>query len=170
MITMLIIHLIGKVGAGKSFFYEKFLATYPYFDIKKIYETTGIQSNELNQMGDYHEFNYKIQLELSVKLELAQKHDQTLIIESSGMNIYLNDLISRIKNRDLYIIWVDCEIADHIYTERPYAERINKLFQAKIVNNNLPFHTKFDWDVKYFTVTPPEHVLALHPELKKCVL
>lgn len=167
---MLIIHVIGKVGAGKTTFIEKYLSQYPCFDIKKIYEQTGFTSNNLSDIGDYTEFNNNLYQLLSQKIRTAIDSQTPLIIESSGMNQYLNKVIYLIKDLDLYQIWVDCEIADRIYDERPYAERINKLFQTKIVNGHILFHTRFDWDVKYFTVTPPDHVLALNPKLKECIL
>lgn len=167
---MLIIHVIGKVGSGKTTFIEKFLPGYPCFDIKEIYESTGIQSNELNMYGEYAHFMAEMVKGLTAKIILANKTNHILIVESSGMNQALNTCILQIKPLDLYQIWVDCEINPKIYTERPYADRINKVFQSKIVNSNIMFHTKFDWDVKYFTVRPPDHVLALNPKLKECVL
>jgi hypothetical protein len=168
---MLIIHLIGKVGSGKTYFYEKFLAAYPRFDIKSIYEKLNIQSNELTDPRLHAEFNTTLVNDLWATIKNATlQQSPVVVIESSGMNTMLNASILHIKQLDLYIIWVDCEINDQIYQERPYAERINRVFQSKMVNNNLPFHTKFDWDVKFFTVTPPDPVLALNPELKKCIL
>jgi hypothetical protein len=168
---MIIIHLIGKVGSGKTTFYEKYFAAYPKFDIKTIYEKMNIQSNELNDPGIHAEFDATLKEDLRSVLKNAKlQQSPVVVIESSGMNQTLNNLISQIKELDLYQIWVDCEINGAIYQERPYAERINRIFQAKIVNSNIIFHTKFDWDVKLFTVTPPAHIIALNPELKKCIL
>lgn len=167
---MLIIHVIGKVGAGKTTFIKKYFSKYPFFDIKKVYEKTGITSSNLREGAEYSEFTNTVYEMFTEKMRKAVEKKQPLIVESSGMNVYLNHLLSLVKDLDLYQIWVDCEITDTIYAERPYAEGINRVFQARIVNSNILFHTKFDWDVKYFTVTPPDHVLALNPKLKECIL
>jgi predicted kinase len=136
----MIIHVIGAVGAGKSYFIKNYLKEFNSFDIQSVYETHGINPSHLKNLDVYHQFSSA--LASTIENYFSFK-DEPLVIESSGINKGLNRIIQRYTTK---IILVHRKIPKELYQQRPYAEKLNNIIFREIANNRLKYDVRIDLD------------------------
>ena len=127
----MILHIIGPVGVGKTYFIKRFLKKYHIFDIQTIYNKYGFGPNDLRNPEIFRQFKSAIENTFQT---FFQKSKEILVVESSGMNRSLNQTISKYPNITILLLR---PIPESIYKERPYAESMNAQFNEYYKNNMI---------------------------------
>ncbi len=118
----MILHIIGPVGVGKSFFIKKFLKKYHVFDVQTIYKKYGFGPADLRNPQVFQQFKAAIENTFE---SYFLKSKEILVVESSGLNRSLNQTITKYPNLTVLLLR---QIPESIYNERPYAREINTQF------------------------------------------
>ncbi len=155
-----IIHVIGFVGSGKTWFISKFLRDFECFDIKDIYEEAGFEPGQLyNNPTAYAQFQGA--LEYKIDQLMNNLPDEWLVVESSGINRALNATLLKFLS---YHIWVDQSIERikeaGIYRSRPYAKSLNRVLAEKMQKGEITHDMVYSMEEQRFKSPLP-------PDLKK---
>ena len=143
-----LIHIIGYVGAGKSTFIEKFLKKFPRFDIKDIYQKNFFSPKDLqNNPEKYFQFQTALDYSFSQYYkDLEINQIPVGIVESSGINRALNNILRRFYVYRVWIIPFDLNlIQSKIYKLRPYTEELNNYLMEKFEKNEVPFNNQYNF-------------------------
>lgn len=166
-----ILHVIGLVGSGKTFFIQKFFSNIPTFDIKQIYEDFGFTPKDLHKQPEkYTQFQRALQIKLNQFLDFIKIHKFPIVlVESSGINQALNHILNQYNN---YRIWIKADISRmkslNIYTKRPYAEKLNDHMLGLKKNRKILFNNEFDFkSLEFSNSLPPILKTDLDPFKKK---
>jgi len=154
-----LIHIIGYVDAGKSTFIKKYLNEFPIFDIKDIYQKNFFSPKDLqNNPEKYLQFQTALDYSFSQYYKnLEINHFSVGIIESSGINRALNNILRRFYVYRVWIIPFDLNlIQSKIYKIRPYAEELNNHLMEKFEKNEVPFNNKYNFMDESFMKDLPE--------------
>jgi len=145
-----IIHIIGYVGAGKSTFVKKYLGKFPIFDIKDIYQNNFFNPKDLQGKPEkYLQFQSALDHSFSQfykKLEINQI--PIGIVESSGINRALNNILRRFYVYRIWIIPFDLNRKikqSEIYKDKPYAKELNSHLMEKFEKNEVPFNNQYNF-------------------------
>ncbi|XEO75187.1 hypothetical protein WKT22_00202 [Candidatus Lokiarchaeum ossiferum] len=162
-----ILHVIGLVGSGKTFFIKKFFSNVPTFDIKKIYEDFGFSPEDLhNQPEKYSQFQSALQINFEKFLAFVKMEKFPIVlVESSGINQALNQILNQYNN---YRIWIKADISRiislNIYTSRPYAKKLNEHMLGLRKNRKIIFNNEFDLkSLEFSNSLPPILRADLNP-------
>jgi hypothetical protein len=143
-------HIIGYFGAGKSTFIKKYLIKFPIFDIKEIYQKNFFSPEDLhNEPEKYLQFQSDLDFSFSQfykNLEINQI--PVGIVESSGINRALNNILRRFYVYRIWIIPFDLNrknIQSEIYKVRPYSEDLNNHLLEKFEKNEIPFNNQYSF-------------------------
>jgi len=150
-----ILHIIGKVGAGKTTFIKKYFPNEYIFDIREIYEEYGFNPSEIKDAESYSQFYSAIiyRIESLIK-ELEQNNINLLIVESSGLNKAINKAIEKY---DRLIILIKSSFSDKIESVNSYAYELNEKIDEAIRNDKLKYNLIFDFDNKEILGNIPEN-------------
>jgi len=148
---MQIIHVIGKVGAGKSWFIEKYCQNFPVFDIKSIYEEYNISPQDIR--GEKYS-QFANALEITLDNFCQQYHaEEYVVIESSGINRTINRFL---LGRSHITILVESMFSLSVEFTRPYASKLNQIIEKAIENGEISVDYVFNGNSESFTpVIPP---------------
>jgi len=143
-----LIHIIGYVGAGKSKFIKKYLVKFPVFDIKDIYQNNFFSPKNLQDEPEkYLQFQSALDFSFSQFYKNLEINQIPIgIVESSGINRALNNILRRLY---VYRIWiVPLELNQNIekseiYKGRPYAKDLNNHMMEKFERNEVPFNNQY---------------------------
>ncbi len=164
---MIIIHLVGEVGAGKTFLRTNFMNITNIFDIKQIYKRLNF--NPLNQDEGYQEFFDYIQLEVDRFLKIATKNQvKVVIFESSGTNQALNYALR--NNPNYYRIWVNSgynpKLSEYIEECDFDVLELNEYVMEMKKKNVIVYDYEYFPDKRQFSIDTPDIVKNLF-DLKK---
>ncbi len=145
-----LIHIIGYVGAGKSTFIRKYLSKFPSFDIKDIYQKNFFNPKDLkNDPEKYLQFQSALDFSFSQFYKNLEIYKIPVgIVESSGINRALNNILRRFY---VYRIWIipfdlnDKIKQSKINKERPYSENLNNHLMKKFEKNEVPFNNQYNF-------------------------
>ena len=148
---MILVHVIGKVGVGKTHFIRQYGSSAPCFDIKSIYEKYDITPQDLQQPGVYSQFTSALAYTLDGFLQ--QFSDSSIIfIESSGLNKAINAFLVRLNPTLLY---VQSHYSDSIENSRKYAKDLNPLIEQAITTQQIKPDVWYHGDTYDFTPEKP---------------
>ena len=159
-----IIHMIGLVGAGKTYFINRhFPQDAQVFDIKMVYDLHQFSPGDLhNNFEAYEKFAQALQSELKFFLIKTQQLGfNYAIIESTGTNGALNKALRSYKD---YRIWIEPDKyrMDATYLrERPYAEELNKYLKKKWGKNEIYANNLYDPRFQEFDNPVPKRIAKL---------
>jgi len=144
-----IIHVIGKVGAGKSHFIEKYLRLRAdeIFDIKDVYEGGGFSPGDIIEKNAYGQFAGAIRYKIGGYLEHTKGKEGLFVVESSGLNKALNRVL---EDYDHYTILVKSRFSRRILSRRPYARELNERFERFFEAGKIRFDTIYQGDEARF--------------------
>ena len=143
-----LIHIIGYVGAGKSTFIKKYLSKFPAFDIKDIYQKNFFNPKDLHDKPEiYMQFQSALDYSFSQFYKNLEINQIPIgIIESSGINRALNNILRRFYVYRIWIIPFDLNrFQSEIYKVRPYAEELNNHLMEKFEKNEVPFNNQYNF-------------------------
>ena len=148
-----LIHIIGYVGAGKSTFIRKYLSRFPTFDIKEIYQKNYFNPKDLKDEPEkYLQFQSALDLSFSQFFKNLEINQIPVgIVESSGINRALNNILRRFYVYRIWIIPFDVNETTNqmkqskINKERPYAEELNSHLMEKFEKNEVPFNNQYNF-------------------------
>ena len=141
-------HIIGYVGAGKSAFIRKYLSNFPAFDIKEIYQKNFFNPKDLQDEPErYLQFQSALDYSFSLYYKNLELNQIPIgIVESSGINRALNNILRRFYVYRIWIIPFDLNlIQSKIYEIRPYAEELNNHLMEKFEKNEVPFNNQYNF-------------------------
>ncbi len=143
-----LIHIIGYVGAGKSTFIKKYLIKFPTFDIKDIYQKNFFSPKDLQDEPEkYLQFQSALDFSFSQFYKNLEINQIPIgIVESSGINRALNNILRRFYVYRIWVIPFDLNlIQSKIYKIRPYAEELNNHLMEKFEKNEVPFNNQYNF-------------------------
>jgi len=145
-----LIHIIGYVGAGKSTFIRRYLRKFPTFDIKEIYQKNFFSPKDFQDKPEkYLQFQSALDFSFSQFYKnLEINHIPVGIVESSGINRALNNILRRFYVYRIWIIPFDLNWKikqSKINKERPYAEDLNSHLMEKFEKNEVPFNNQYNF-------------------------
>ena len=143
-----LIHIIGYVGAGKSTFIKKYLIKFPVFDIKDIYQKNFFSPKDLQDEPEkYLQFQSALDFSFSQFYKNLEINQIPIgIVESSGINRALNNILRRFYVYRVWIIPFDLNlIQSKIYKLRPYTEELNNYLMEKFEKNEVPFNNQYNF-------------------------
>lgn len=143
---MLLIHLVGLVGAGKTHFLHSFFPTSPAFDIKDVYEEYCITPQDLRRPEIYSQFASAVEFTLT-NFTRQFAGEPVGFIESSGINQAINRSLARYPHKTL---WIQSHFSDKIALERPYAPRLNARILDAYHLRRIQNEWIFDGDTQLF--------------------
>ncbi|MHA1674145.1 MAG: hypothetical protein ACTSYI_11020 [Promethearchaeota archaeon] len=139
-LKMKLIHLVGKVGAGKSHFARKYFSQDPVFDIKDVYEKYGVSPAELRDPNVYRQFASAVAATLDNFCR--QYHDEPIaFIESSGINQAINQALRTHPHK---VLLIQSKFSESIASERPYAPALNLQIKRAIDSKKMRWDYRFD--------------------------
>ena len=150
-----LIHIIGYVGAGKSTFIKKYLVKFPTFDIKDIYQKNFFSPKDLQDEPEkYLQFQSALDFSFFQFYENLEINQIPVgIVESSGINQALNNILRRLY---VYRIWIiPFELSHKIYQTkidkgRPYAKDLNNHLREKFEKNEVHFNNQYSFKDESF--------------------
>ncbi|MHA1728453.1 MAG: hypothetical protein ACTSWY_06945 [Promethearchaeota archaeon] len=159
-----VIHVIGLVGAGKTYFIQRhFPQTALVFDIKVVYELNQFSPGDLyNNPAAYERFTITLQSEFNLFLERAEKAGHNYIIaESTGTNSAMNKTFRKYRE---YCIWIEADnrrMQSQYLREMPYAGELNKYLRKRWMKNEIYTHNIYDPKFEEFENNLPEDVAMI---------
>ena len=156
-----LIHIIGYVGAGKSTFIKKHLGKFPAFDIKEIYQKNFFNPKDLYDNPEkYLQFQSALDYTFSQFYKNLELNQIPLgIVESSGINRALNNILRRFYVYRIWIIPYDLKRNQlKIYRKRPYAEELNNHLSEKFDKNEVPFNNQYNFMDRSFMKDLPAFI------------
>jgi hypothetical protein len=142
---MLLLHIIGAVGAGKTTMIRQFWPTYQVFDIKDVYTFFQFTPEDLRDSEKYQSFANGVASELEgycMECELAEQ--PIGIVESSGINKALNAALSQYE---VCTIWIEGDPTQASTPEfeqsHPYAASLNAEILRQITDGKITTNLKF---------------------------
>ncbi len=144
-----ILHIIGKVGAGKSHFIRSYLTRFgpEVFDIKDVYEEGGFTPEDVHNAQAYGQFAGAISYKLGGFLEHMKGQEGLFVIESSGLNRAINEVVEKVSH---YTLLIESHYPATIERKRPYARELNDLFEQKMIRKEIAYHNIFYAEEKVF--------------------
>ncbi|MHA1341904.1 MAG: hypothetical protein ACTSRZ_18690 [Promethearchaeota archaeon] len=138
-----IIHIIGKVGAGKTTFIRKFFPNANVFDIKEVYDQFGFTPQQIKEKNMFSQFANAIYYRIDKMIKAMEKNEEDLlIIESSGINHAINKAIQKYER---ILILIDSNFEKKIIKERPYAKELNKIIKKALKEEKIKYDIIFKW-------------------------
>jgi len=160
-LDVIIIHVIGLVGAGKTYFIQHYFPENTIiFDIKEAYELYQFSPSQLKDDPiAYDKFKQAIEGHIDMLYHKVLTSDwKLLLIESTGTNRAMNSALHKYRP---YKIWIepDYKRMDEKYLqERPYAEEINKYVLKKWQIGEIQCNNEFDPRTNQFQNPIPKEI------------
>jgi hypothetical protein len=149
---MQILHVIGKVGAGKSHFIRQYCSHTPCFDIKTIYEEYQCKPVQLRQPAVYRQFVSALNYTMDGFFRQFAE-ESLVVIESSGINHALNQYL---KDHHPILLYVKSSYSMNIAKERPYAETLNPIIERALLSKKFCPVVAYNGDTDTFDpIIPP---------------
>ncbi len=147
----MIIHIIGKVGAGKTHFIKQYCPYAPVFDIKSVYEKYNFKPDQL-QGGLYRQYASALFYTLD-NFRRQYATDPFVVVESSGINKAMNAYLEHLPHITIY---VESSFSKHISKSRDYADKINPIIDLALKSNEIRPKVRYDGDLNQFSPSVPE--------------
>jgi hypothetical protein len=171
-----IIHVVGCVGAGKSYCIQKTWPIFEVFDPKDIYEFDQFSPLDLQHPDQYTQFVSALEVKFEEYIHWCREIRQPIgIVESSGINQKLSLLLSLYT---VLTIWVIPNLT-RIYSpsllqERPYASNLNSLILQKKADGGIIAQLQYNGNKNEFVGPIPEAFRQFFPRKKapseKCIV
>ena len=158
-----VIHLIGKVGAGKTTFYHHYLAGYPCFDMKQLYAKYNFAPKDICA-ENYAKYERLLRWELTETFKNAPKVG---VVESSGINAALSKLLP--PRPQTYTILLISNFHQAIERERDYAKPLNDAFQSKFGAGKVIYDNGYNWHIHEFLHTLPLEIMNLFSDKNETI-
>ena len=143
---MKIIHVIGKVGAGKSHFITRVLSRkrqiLQKFDVKDVYRETGHTPKELMDPTAMAQFSTAMEHKISAFVSAHRQMEGLFVVESSGMNKSINRALMTFEH-DVILVTSPFSSSPKIHRSRPYATNLNMVFDRKMKRGEIRFDFQY---------------------------
>jgi predicted kinase len=160
-----VIHVIGLVGAGKTYFIQHhFPQSAVIFDIKDAYELFNFSPSDLqNNEAAYTQFKQSIDSHIERMYHKILSIDEmkcphVLLVESTGTNRAINSVLYKYRP---YKIWIDPDFKrmdDQYLRERPYADEVNKYVLKKWQKGEIQCNNVYNPNSKKFENPIPKEI------------